>query len=133
MIMFTRNSGSKITTAASGTNQSFRAVTLVDQSELWTGGEGGALRVSYDSGQSWEKKDAKTTETINGIAFAEASMGWMVGTNGMFKRSTNRGSGWGNEDVTGVPNLHAITATNTGGVVVGDSGTIIRLRVTCLD
>jgi len=124
-----RNDPTQMTTAVTGTNKTFRALAIVNESEAWVVGEEGMVRFSEDSGSSWDKKFIKANAFLTGIGFVSEYIGWAVGKGGLLYGTVDKGQRWSPEPgISGLPDLHGIYVKKHHGLAVGEDGVIALLQ-----
>lgn len=57
-------------------------------------GESGAIRVSDDNGDSWQKVDSGVSSTLTAVTFVSEQTGWVVGHDGTLLRTDDGGEHW---------------------------------------
>lgn len=103
------------------------AVSTPDGQHVVAVGFFGAIYVSSDGGETWEKTESGTQKSLYDVSMADARRGWVVGQRGLILRTEDGGRTWQAQDNAKLEQgsqlfaVHAIDA-NTGWVV-GEWGT----------
>jgi hypothetical protein len=72
---------------------SFRAISSVG-TDIWVGGNAGALYHSADSGQSWTKLDPVSSDDITHVEFSDAQNGLLNTASGQLWSTSDGGRSW---------------------------------------
>jgi len=107
-----------------------RAIDFHGASTIRVVGGPGVLLESHDEGRSWRRLDFPRPSKLNSVRFADARRGWITSMEGELFETRDGGRSW--ELLLSYPGLHLVEliAPRDGrhGWVVGDGGTILRLR-----
>lgn len=109
------------------TNDNLWDVTFFDTDTGWAVGENGTLLRTTKGGSEWSATPFETTsDDLFSVAFEDGENGWAVGGNGTILRTIDGGRRW--DHVTSGTNvtLRGISIFENVGLIVGDSGTILR-------
>ena len=106
-------------------DQDLRAVTVLNEQEVFIFGNKGTTYRSRDGGVWWRYKQV-TEEDIADAMFVNETHGWLVGTRGTVLHTTNGGRTWRAQGTGTTRDLYALWFTDvTRGVVVGEGGLVL--------
>ena len=102
-------------------------VHFVSPTTGWAVGNGGAVRISTDGGNTWAAQISNTTRRLYTVFFRDTSMGWCAGDSGTIIRTTDAGLHWTVCPTPAIVRLQKIHFVSpTAGWAVGDQGTIMH-------
>lgn len=128
------DTGTTWTTSTSGTTQLLNAMSFVDSSNGWIGGENRTLLKTTNGGSTWSVSSVsglETNETINDIAFRDKSNGILAGLNGTLLQTSDGGTTWtsiSSSQSTALFDLSYVSSDVRWGV--GINGDIFRYDAT---
>lgn len=121
----------EFTSQNSATSQYIRSISMISETTGYLSGNGGIIKKTTDSGQSWDVVNSPTTITLWGMYFLDENTGWIVGDNGFIGRTTDGGDNWTTQNKpssTGsserLTDVHFSDANN--GFAVGSDGLILK-------
>ncbi len=91
------DTGTTWTTSTSGTTQLLNAMSFVDSSNGWIGGENRTLLKTTNGGSTWSVSSVsglETNEMINDVSFRDKSNGILAGLNGALLQTSDGGTTW---------------------------------------
>lgn len=132
-IFHTMDNGKKWIKQNSGTQETLRAITCVDNARCWAVGSDGVILLTRNAGEHWRRIDCDITESLEAVEFVNTTIGWAVGDDGLVLHTKDGGETWNEQRVrigcdpecakgeTG--NLHAVKFVNPQlGWVAGSNG-----------
>ena len=121
----------EFTSQNSGTSQYLRSISMVSETTGYLSANGGVIRKTTNSGQTWEAVNSPTSSTLWGIYFLDENTGWVVGDGGYIGRTTDGGNTWTSQNKAAsdggferLTDVHFIDANN--GFTVGSNGLILK-------
>ena len=117
--------GKKYSQVSAGIGGNFTRLRLTSQSTVFAPGAAGSVARTGDSGATWDRVGAPTTNDIVDVAFPTAGLGYAVDTDGAVFRTDNGGGSWAILGESGVV-PRAMTASGNGDTVLLFGPTGIR-------
>ena len=103
--------------AASQLQGNYNRLRLTSQSSVFAPGNAGSVAKTTDSGATWTRVGAPTTNDIIDVSFPDANTGYAVDSEGAVFRTDNGGGSWAILGDAGV-RPRAITASGDGNTVM---------------
>ena len=108
----------------------FSSVSFINNRTGWMVGTSAAISsiiIRSDlSGFVWNAQTSPVPDALNGVCFVNIDSGTAAGANGAIIHTVNGGINW-EPQISGVSaNLNAVSLSDSIGIAVGDSGTIVR-------
>jgi photosystem II stability/assembly factor-like uncharacterized protein len=114
---FSNNSGKTYTFIHSSLPGSYGRLRLTSPSTVFAPGQGGSVARTTDSGASWTRVGAPTSNGVVDVAFPTSDLGYAVDTDGAVFRTDNGGGSWAIlGDAGDAP--RAMTASGDGNTVM---------------
>ncbi len=128
------DTGTTWTSSTSGTTQLLNAMSFVDSSNGWIGGENRTLLKTTNGGSTWSVSSVsglETNEMINDVSFRDKSNGILAGLNGALLQTSDGGTTWtsiSSSQSTALFDLSYVSSDVRWGV--GINGDIFRYDAT---
>lgn len=111
----------------------FKAITCVDELNIWSVGYNGSIVRSSDGGANWVKQRNGNNPTLTrwrlrAVAFKNKSIGYAVGDKGLIIKTTNGGDSWQKIESNQKDDFSSITLQNNHLWVVGSNGIILKIK-----
>jgi photosystem II stability/assembly factor-like uncharacterized protein len=114
---FSNNAGKTYTFIHSSLPGAYSRLRLTSPSTVFAPGQGGSVARSTDSGASWTRVGAPTSNDVVDVSFPTSDLGYAVDTDGAVFRTDNGGGSWAIlGDAGDAP--RAITASGDGNTVM---------------
>lgn len=128
-LLITRDGGSRWVAAETGGGY-LRGIDHVAREILWICGSPGILMHSPDGGNTWNRRPVDGGSKFNSIRFADEGLGWVTSMQGELFETRDGGDSWSLIHRTQGLHLTGLAPPRKGrpGFLVGDRGTVLRLR-----
>ncbi len=126
VILRSTDNGTSWTVVEMGTVR-YRGIAAKGTQNAWVVGEGGALKVTTNGGQTWTAKSAGTSSDLHDVFFLTPTEGWIAGQNDVLLYSNDGGNTWSSRNSGINVGLEAVIFLNSNvGWAVGNSGRIFK-------
>ncbi|MDX2250257.1 MAG: YCF48-related protein [Bacteroidia bacterium] len=115
-------------------NEFFTSLSFVDAQTGFAVGRTGTIVKTTDGGFTWEvlrngNNPANPRHFYQKVRFWDSETGYIVGDKGLILKTSDAGHSWKKLEKETLENLHDLHLFDEGdGIVVGESGTILRFR-----
>lgn len=119
----TYNGGQSWVQKSSPVSSDLFAVSFIDASHGWAGGENGVILKMTD-GASYQQLTSGTINNVYGIFFRNSNLGWACTVGGEVLRTTNGGTTWTSVDLGDYYFTEVFFVSDTKGFVISGNGDI---------
>lgn len=125
-IQYTNNSGYNWESAEYGHFHDQAALCLLNDDEIFTGGEQGIVMYSSNNGLDWQEKEIPVNNYITGMELVDEDKIWLCTKGGYIFSTEDKGETWQQSTSNTITDLTAISFSNASrGICVGKAGTVL--------